>query len=248
MIYLPPIGLGNLSSNLHKQRDPCEQGVAPQEAIHDAVNLDLASLQWSEHTEPAKSVHQTLDGSIYHDEESSGTATSKPQLYKRSLLPRQSPDKLKETEYLIRVLSPQASLYKNKIHVVYQAHLVRPSPSIIETQIQQLKSSQSTLIDQLLQLTPEEHSALGAIESLSTELPKNKEAIEWIHLGEYFPVIDGLDQIKARVINIITTQWRLVPGDESDIKPPPPSHVHSREGYYEFMYLAEMDYFRSCQA
>ncbi|ODM22414.1 hypothetical protein SI65_00002 [Aspergillus cristatus] len=231
------------------QLDSCEQSVTPQEAIHDAVNLDLAALQWSEHTEPAKSVRQMLDGSICHDEESSGVATSKPQLYERSLPSRQSSGKSKVTEYLIRVLSPQASLYKNKIHVVYQARLVRPSPSTIETQIQQWRSSQSTLVDQLLQLTPEEHSALDAIESLSTEVshlrPKNKETIEWIHLGEYFPVIDGLDQIKARVISIITTQWRLAPVDESDLKPPRPVHVHSCEGDYGHMRSAEMDHFRS---
>lgn len=197
MIYLLPISLGNLSSNLHKHRD-------------------------SEHTEPAKSVRQTLVDPIYHDKESSGASASKPQLDEKSLPPRQSPDKLKETEYLIRVLSPQASLYKNKIHVVYQVRPVRPSPSVIETQIQQWKSSQFTLVDQLLQLTPQEHSALDAIESLSTEVshlrPKNNEAIEWIHLGEYFPVIDGLDQIKARVIIIITTQWRLAPVIEPDIR------------------------------
>lgn len=119
----------------------------------------------------------------------------------------------------VHILTPQASIQDNEILINYRHHTANLSSKEIKSQLDAWKSSTpSSICEQLQALTFKERFALDTNNLIGhpTQYPFYKVRLEWIHLGEYGPIIDGLESRKARALTVITSS-------ETSLLPPPRS-------------------------
>ncbi|KAB8229003.1 uncharacterized protein BDW43DRAFT_289561 [Aspergillus alliaceus] len=104
--------------------------------------------------------------------------------------------------YIIR---PHPSLMDRKVHINCTYHQVALSEEEISSRLNDWRSSSSTtVLDQVLSLTAQELDTLNSLTERCWDGIDRK--VSWIHFGEYLPVIDGFDEVKARTLTVIITQ------------------------------------------
>ncbi|KAE8387092.1 hypothetical protein BDV23DRAFT_186664 [Aspergillus alliaceus] len=104
--------------------------------------------------------------------------------------------------YIIR---PHPSLMDRKVHINCTHHQVALSEEEISSRLNDWRSSSSTtVLDQVLSLTAQELDTLNSLTERCWDGIDRK--VSWIHFGEYLPVIDGFDEVKARTLTVIITQ------------------------------------------
>ncbi|GLA62861.1 hypothetical protein AtubIFM54640_003997 [Aspergillus tubingensis] len=104
----------------------------------------------------------------------------------------------------VYLLTPKLQIEHGNHHVQYRVRRVKIPRQDIDSQIDQWKkSSNSTVVNQLLALSADEQQALDAL-NLDGDHDNitGTDAIEWIHVGDLLPV-DGFDDIRARSITFI---------------------------------------------
>ncbi|OJI80161.1 hypothetical protein ASPTUDRAFT_47189 [Aspergillus tubingensis CBS 134.48] len=104
----------------------------------------------------------------------------------------------------VYLLTPKLQIEHGNHHVQYRVRRVKIPRQDIDSQIDQWKkSSNSTVLNQLLALSAYEQQALDAL-NLDGDHDNitGTDAIEWIHVGDLLPV-DGFDDIRARSITFI---------------------------------------------
>ncbi|KAE8329780.1 hypothetical protein BDV39DRAFT_202726 [Aspergillus sergii] len=138
----------------------------------------------------------------------------------------------------MHILTPQASIQDNEILINYRYHTVNLASKEIKSQLDAWKSSTpSTICEQLQTLTFKERFALDTNKLIGhpTSYPFQTARLEWIHFGEYSPIIDGLEKLKARALTVITSsktsglpsprsfypEWNWGKQDRSVSRPPP---------------------------
>jgi hypothetical protein len=105
-------------------------------------------------------------------------------------------------------MSPRASIIHQKIRVTYDTRSIELPDSTIESQLQEWRSSISrTVLAQMAALSPIEVEALDSAFNLQGEPP------EWIQFGDYATLIQGIEDLKARTLTVITkgvpqSTWR----------------------------------------
>ncbi|KAB8277789.1 hypothetical protein BDV30DRAFT_168124 [Aspergillus minisclerotigenes] len=138
----------------------------------------------------------------------------------------------------VHILTPQASIQDNEILINHRHHTVNLSPKEVKSQLDAWKSSTpSSICEQLQALTFKERFALDMNKLIghTTQYPFYKARLEWIHFGEYGPIIHGLETPTARALTVITSSetsllpspssfypdWRFDKQDRSRPCPPP---------------------------
>ena len=104
----------------------------------------------------------------------------------------------------VYLLTPKLQIEHGNHHVQYRVRRVKIPRQDIDSQIDQWKkSSNSTVLNQLLALSADEQQALDAL-NLDGDHDNitGTDAIEWIHVGDLLPV-DGFDDIRGRSITFI---------------------------------------------
>ncbi|OGM44534.1 hypothetical protein ABOM_006769 [Aspergillus bombycis] len=108
----------------------------------------------------------------------------------------------------VHLFTPQASIQDNEIQVNHRYHTANLSSKEIKSQLDAWKySTPSSICEQLQVLTLKERVALDTNNLIfhTTPYPWHKPKLEWIHFGEYVPVIEGLETPKARALTVITS-------------------------------------------
>ncbi|KAB8211770.1 hypothetical protein BDV34DRAFT_184261 [Aspergillus parasiticus] len=119
----------------------------------------------------------------------------------------------------VHIFTPQASIQDNDILINHRHHTINLSPKEVKSQLDAWKSSTpSSICEQLQALTFKERFALDMNKLIghTTQYPFYKARLEWIHFGEYGPIIHGLETPKARALTVITSS-------ETSLLPSPPS-------------------------
>ncbi|GAB1206130.1 hypothetical protein APSETT445_004811 [Aspergillus pseudonomiae] len=108
----------------------------------------------------------------------------------------------------MHIFTPQASIQDNDILINHRHHTINLSPKEVKSQLDAWKSSTpSSICEQLQALTFKERFALDMNKLIghTTQYPFYKARLEWIHFGEYGPIIHGLETPKARALTVITS-------------------------------------------
>ncbi|KAE8153080.1 hypothetical protein BDV25DRAFT_45298 [Aspergillus avenaceus] len=115
--------------------------------------------------------------------------------------------------YIIR---PHPSITHRKVHVNCTHDKIALSQDGISSRLNDWKSSSgTTVLDQILSLTDQELDTVNYLTEARWDGIDRK--VSWIHFGEYRPVIDGFDEVKARTLAVIITQHppKFEPGSKN---------------------------------